>query len=165
MPGPDAGSGSPPLPTAAAQGATCPSSTCHEGAVLIAVLGEDGRLGYLRPPLIVDEAFSEASKKHGDPESRFRFADTCRQAECEHWSGRECSLVGRLIGARAATGLEATDRGLPRCAIRADCRWFAQEGVDACAVCPVIVYRPGGSPRKDAHDFQSRPAEEDVPSA
>ncbi|WP_327729039.1 hypothetical protein OG250_23665 [Streptomyces sp. NBC_00487] len=142
MPGPDAGTGSPAHPPVVTQGMTCPSSPCHEGAVLIAVLGEDGRLGYLRPALPVDQEFLDACGQHGDPESRFRFADGCRQGGCENWSGRDCSLIGRLISARPADTPEASDSGLPRCAIRSDCRWFAQEGSRACGVCPLVVYRP-----------------------
>ncbi len=142
MPGPDSGTGSSDRPAAATPGMTCPSSPCHPGAVLIAVLGQDGRLGYLRPALPVDEEFVEACGRHGDPESRLRFADGCRQDSCEHWSGRHCSLVGRLISAGPGSTPEASDSSLPRCAIRADCRWFAQEGSRACAVCPIVVYRP-----------------------
>ncbi|WP_058043742.1 hypothetical protein [Streptomyces roseifaciens] len=142
-----------PAPTrgTAERGTLCPSSTCHEGAVLIAVLGEDGRLGYLRPAMRVDEQFIEACAGHGDPESRFRFADTCAQGDCEHWSGRHCSLIGRLADARpeAAPGPGDSDSDsdsetLPRCGIRAACRWFAQDGPRACGVCPLVVYRPTG---------------------
>ena len=142
MPGPGPGTDSPARPTQTAQGMTCPSSPCQTGAVLIAVLGEDGRLGYLRPALPVDEAFVEACGRHGAPESRLRFADGCRQESCEHWSERQCSLVGRLISAGPDTTPETAAGSLPRCAIRADCRWFAQEGSRACTVCPIVVYRP-----------------------
>ena len=34
---------------------------------------------------------------------------------------------------------------LPHCAIRRDCRWFAQRGADACAVCPRVVADIGGA--------------------
>ena len=34
---------------------------------------------------------------------------------------------------------------LPRCAIRRTCRWFAQRGADACAVCPRVVADIGGT--------------------
>lgn len=122
-------------------GTLCPSTTCHDGAVVIGVLGEDGRLGYFRPSLPVDEQFVRASSAHGDPETRFRFADRCVQDSCEHWSGARCSLIGRLTRAARDTGL-AQGEGLPRCAIRHDCRWFAQEGSQACATCPVVAYRP-----------------------
>lgn len=126
---------------AADRGALCPSSTCHEGAVLIGVLGPDGRLGYVRPPLPVDEHFLAASAGTGDPESRFRFADTCAQDACEHWSDRHCTLIGRLIRARPEGEPEAAGT-LPRCGIRAACRWFAQDGERACGICPLVVHRP-----------------------
>jgi hypothetical protein len=34
---------------------------------------------------------------------------------------------------------------LPRCAIRSSCRWFAQRGAEACAVCPLVVADIGGT--------------------
>lgn len=154
-----AGSGTDPVPTPGTveRGTLCPSSACHEGAVLIAMLGEDGRLGYVRPTMPVDEQFIEACTGHGDPESRFRFADTCAQEACEHWSGRHCSLIGRLAGARPEAGPDQAD-GLPRCGIRAECRWFAQDGPRACGVCPLVVYRPTPAGRPPATGT-SHPAE------
>ncbi|WP_369780695.1 hypothetical protein [Streptomyces sp. R33] len=109
--------------------------------MVIATLGKDGRLGYVRPALPVDEQFNRTAREHGDPESRFRFADTCAQDACEHWSGRQCGLVGRLIDSPRAQELSSAD-DVPRCAIRSHCRWFAQSGKEACRVCPVVVYRP-----------------------
>lgn len=141
MPDPHPGNGSSSHPAVVTQGMTCPSSSCHEGAVLIAVLGGDGRLGYLRPALPIDQEFVDSCERHGATESRLRFADECRQGGCENWSGRDCSLVGRLISARPDSAA-ASDGSLPRCAIRADCRWFAQEGLRACGICPLVVYRP-----------------------
>jgi hypothetical protein len=119
----------------------CPSSTCHEGAVVIGVLGESGRLGYIRPPVPVDPHFAENASRHGDPESRFRFADNCVRHACEHWTGQQCGLIGRLVHSAHAQELELATK-LPRCAVRADCQWFAQNGQEACAVCPLVVYRP-----------------------
>jgi hypothetical protein len=34
---------------------------------------------------------------------------------------------------------------LPACAIRHSCRWYAQRGAAACAVCPQIVADTGGT--------------------
>ncbi len=133
------------------QGTLCPSSTCHEGAVAIALLGSNGRLGYLRPAIPVDDQFIDACEGHGDPESRFRFADACVQESCEHWTGRHCSLIGRLINARPDTVPEESRGLLPRCAIRSDCRWFAQEGAQACSVCPIVVYRPTPTESPEPH--------------
>jgi hypothetical protein len=108
---------------------------------VIGVLGENGRLGYLRPSITVDEQFIDACEGHGDPETRFRFADRCVENSCEHWSGARCSLIGRLMTAGRDTGA-AQSAELPRCAIRSACKWFSQEGPQACAICPVVVYRP-----------------------
>ncbi|URN18446.1 MULTISPECIES: hypothetical protein [Streptomyces] len=130
-----------PGPCRPEEGRLCPSSTCHEGAVVIGVLGEDGRLGYLRPAVPVDEGFVGAARRLGDPESRFRFAGACVRESCEHWSDRRCGLVGRLADAARQRGIGPAAEP-PRCAVRAECRWFAQEGRSACSVCPVVVYRP-----------------------
>ncbi|MFC9498438.1 hypothetical protein [Streptomyces sp. NPDC056982] len=91
----------------------------------------------------MDEGFADTARRLGDPESRFRFADTCVQDSCEHWSGKQCGLVGRLLEAAHEKGVVPASEP-PRCAIRAECRWFAQNGRDACDVCPVVVYRPTG---------------------
>lgn len=137
-------------------GTLCPSSTCHEGALLIALLGEDGRLGYLRPPIPIDEQFIQAAERYGDPESRFRFAGSCVKDSCKHWGGGHCTLVGRLSEAMRRTGSKPSS-GLPRCGIRNECRWFAQDGPRACEVCPIVVYRPSGSINRSArrsHDAE-----------
>ena len=63
-----------------------------------------------------------------------RFAGPCVTDRCQHWGGGRCG-VGDLI-ASAATG----DAQPPPCPIRATCRWWAQNGVAACHVCPMIVH-------------------------
>ncbi len=125
-------------------GCLCPSSTCHDGAVVIGLLGPDGRLGYLRPAVPVDAALQHRLRADGDPETRLRFADRCVQGGCAHWSGARCGLIGQLRGSAQAPSDEGGP--LPQCAIRATCQWFVQEGRAACVVCPLVVYRPGAAP-------------------
>ena len=121
----------------------CPSARCEPGATLLGIVGADGRVGYLTPPMTIDEAFV-ARARGGDarPESRFRFAQPCVEGGCHHWTGHACGLIGRvrraLDEADAATWA-ATPTAPPRCSIRHACRWFAQDGLAACTVCPLVI--------------------------
>jgi hypothetical protein len=123
------------------QPATCPSGRCREGAVLLGVVGPDGRLGYVTPALAVDADFVRTAGAGRTPESRFRFAEPCAEAACDQWGDGECGLIGEILSsARGAALAEAPVGLLPRCAIRRSCRWYAQRGARACAVCPHVVH-------------------------
>jgi hypothetical protein len=126
----------------------CPSGRCAVGSRLIGIVGADGRLGYVTPPLDVDANFVELSKRGRDPESRFRFTEPCLGQACEHWVDHECGLIGRMC-ASVANVSDPEDSDLPRCGIRSQCRWFSQRGRQACAVCPLVVRIPR-LPRADA---------------
>lgn len=65
-----------------------------------------------------------------------RFAGKCETGRCAHFRDGACSLVGRIIN-----GLDPVTDALPACAIRRTCRWYAQEGADACHRCPQVVTR------------------------
>ena len=114
---------------------TCPSSRCEPGATLLGVIEADGTVGYITPRLTIDEAFVERAHEGRRPESRFRFAGQCVESGCRQWTGTRCGVIDRVMGA----GLEPRAGGLPRCAIRSSCRWFAQAGAEACAVCPLVI--------------------------
>jgi hypothetical protein len=116
---------------------TCPSSSCGPDAVLLGMVGSDGRVGYVTRPIFVSKVFIELVQKEEIPaERRFRFASTCVEAACAQWSDGGCSAIKSAL-ADGRPGNAPTDR--PRCGIRVSCRWFAQEGVQACAACPEIV--------------------------
>jgi len=122
---------------------TCPSARCKEGAIFLGVFGQDGRLGYLTPRMTVDADFVEQVQLARAPEARFRFAQPCIEHECAHWAGSDCGLINQVINA-SSVRMTASQRGgvLPHCAIRTSCRWYAQTGCTACAVCPSVVYDP-----------------------
>jgi hypothetical protein len=121
---------------------SCPSGHCIPGSRLIGIVGADGRLGYVTPPLEVDVNFVEISQKGRAPESRFRFAEPCLGRDCQHWTGNECGLIGQIC-AGAASHLALPDEpALPKCGIRSSCRWFSQRGNEACRVCPLVVRVP-----------------------
>ena len=120
----------------------CPSAPAASGTLLIGIVEADGRVANLGTPLPVDEAFIAAARTHGPPEERFRFSSSCQKEKCGHWQGDECGLIGELFESAREKTLVAENnatQALPRCAIRAECRWWSQRGRDACAVCPVVV--------------------------
>ena len=117
----------------------CPSAPATDGALLIGVLTADGRVANLGTPLAVDAAFIETAKEHGAPEQRFRFSSPCQKERCVHWKQHECGLIGELYTAASEAGEDLATPTLPRCAIRAQCRWWRQRGREAYAVCPLVV--------------------------
>lgn len=122
--------------------ATCPSGRCREGAVLVGIVGPDGRLGYVTPALPIDAEFVARTRTGRTPESRFRFGEPCAEGRCGHWGGDRCGLITELLDSPrgAAEGSAARVMPLPRCGIRASCRWFRERGPDACAICPLVVH-------------------------
>lgn len=115
----------------------CPSSHAEPGAILLGIVGSDGRIGYVTPQLRIDSGFVESSKEGRAPEKRFRFAGPCIETGCAQWSDNKCGVIESAL--QAVEGIQ----GLPKCSIRPRCRWFSQRGSAACAVCPLIVTDPG----------------------
>lgn len=72
------------------------------------------------------------------PSQVFRFSATC-QRQCIYWDER-CGLVDRVVELVPSSSLT-----LPRCQIRDDCRWFSQQGREACGRCPPMVAQGGRS--------------------
>ena len=72
----------------------CPSARCEPGATLLGIVGADGRVGYLTPQLIVDEAFTARVRDStAPPETRFRFAQPCIEGGCHHWTGHALEIM------------------------------------------------------------------------
>jgi hypothetical protein len=118
---------------------TCPSALAEPGALLVGVRGADGALAYLTPAPVVDLTLLDtARERFGDPRTALRFASPCAQARCPQWNGSGCGVIEAVI---ADLG-EREPQRLPACAIRSTCRWFAQRGRAACAVCPEVVTNP-----------------------
>ena len=69
-----------------------------------------------------------------EPTEVFRFAAPCLCKGCSHYRGEECRLVQRIVQI-----LPAVAADLPACDIRPDCRWWRQEGREACLRCPQVV--------------------------
>ena len=117
---------------------TCPSAPATPGALMIGMRGADGRVANLRTPLRVDTAFCEDARARGDrPEARMRFAAPCIEEGCAQWTGSRCGVIARVLD-HLEDALPPTP-ALPPCAIRADCRWYAEHAERACAACPEVV--------------------------
>ena len=139
---------------------SCPSALCQEDALLLGVVTPGGSVAYVQPPTRVGAEFVRQAQAMGHPERRFRFSSPCVEAACPQWTGTGCGVIDVVIGSKPAeppadplAGIladpaarpPAPPRTLPACAIRRTCRWFAQHGGAACAVCPGIVADTGGT--------------------
>jgi hypothetical protein len=125
---------------------SCPSARCEEGATLLGIVGDEGVVGYITPEFKIDAEFCRRALEQGRPEKRFRFAQPCIEGRCAQWSGSRCGLIELVLHSAARSGIAETAEtnvpALPPCVIRSSCRWFAQEGAQACLVCPSVVHTP-----------------------
>jgi len=69
-----------------------------------------------------------------DPTQVFRYAAKCESGRCAQYENGRCSLAQRIVSL-----LEPVVADLPSCQIRDTCRWFAEEGGQACLRCPQVV--------------------------
>ena len=115
----------------------CPSAQpWMEDSIVFGVVGgtaQEPRLGYLTRPLpVTDELLAMAAP--AKPTKVFRFAAPCAASACVHFKDDRCRLA-----TRAVQTLPLVAEVLPACRIRRDCRWWRQEGADACRRCPMVV--------------------------
>ena len=68
------------------------------------------------------------------PTEVFRLTATCAEHKCPHFDGADCRLATRIVQI-----LPAVVEALPPCIIRQECRWYSQEGGEACKRCPEIT--------------------------
>ena len=123
----------------------CPSSRCEEGALLLGTVRQDGSIAFAAEPRRVSPEFVEAALKTGEPEHRFRFAGPCAANQCRQWAGGKCSVPDTV--ARLLADFEHEQKIAPaHCAIRQECRWFAQESYAACKLCPLVTTERSISP-------------------
>ncbi len=115
----------------------CPSSQPdREGAIAFGIIVgtvDDPRLVHLETPQpVTDELLAMAEPV--TPAEMFRFANSCEEKGCAHYEGTRCRLAERII-----EHLPPVAEVLPPCQIRASCRWWQQEGKEACYRCPQVV--------------------------
>jgi hypothetical protein len=68
------------------------------------------------------------------PTEVFRLSATCAEHKCPHFDGADCRLATRIVNI-----MPAVVDALPPCIIRKDCRWYSQEGGEACKRCPEVT--------------------------
>jgi hypothetical protein len=115
----------------------CPSVTSiRPGMQVFGVLTESEhglQVGYLTEALPATPELLAAAAP-ATPTEVFRAAVPCAEGRCRHWDGADCRLARRITAM-----LDPVVSTLPRCAIRPVCRWFRQEGRDACLRCPQVA--------------------------
>ncbi|MDJ0697502.1 nitrogen fixation protein [Mastigocoleus sp. MO_188.B34] len=94
---------------------------------------KQAHVAYLKQPQpMTDELIAKVSPV--TPAEVFRVAAPCANSGCQHFNGKDCGLVMRVLEKMPAV----TDK-LPPCSIRRDCRWWQQESKAACIRCPQII--------------------------
>jgi len=115
----------------------CPSAQPDmEGARVLGVISgsaEQSQVAYLNSNVPVTAGLLAAAAPL-KPTEVFRFAAHCEENKCRHFDGSHCQLATRIVQI-----LPVVTDGLPPCLIRAECRWFQQEGKAACMRCPQVV--------------------------
>ena len=90
-------------------------------------------LEYLKEPLsATPEILAMAAPLK--PTEVFRLSATCAEHKCPHFDGTDCRLATRVVRI-----LPAVVDALPPCIIRKECRWYFQEGSEACKRCPEVT--------------------------
>jgi hypothetical protein len=121
----------------------CPSAhpAMPGSAVLGVVLGtiEQPRVSYLIKVEAVTQSILDLAAPVS-PTRVFRFAAPCAGRACHHFDGTNCQLVSRIV-----EHLPSATDVLPECAIRSSCRWWRQEGAEACHRCPLIATESFGA--------------------
>jgi hypothetical protein len=116
---------------------SCPSAQpSMEAPRLLGVVeptAEGPRVAYLNEEVAVTGDLLAAAAP-ARPAEVFRFSATCEASRCTHFDGTRCKLAARIVD-RLPPVVDA----LPICLIRPTCRWFAQEGREACLRCPQVV--------------------------
>lgn len=92
--------------------------------------------------LAADESFLAAAQTQAAPAARSRFAPTCVENDCAHWSGGGCALLGRIAQLLAEAGAPVKPSPAYDCSIRHDCRWRRQRGDEACGICSFVAREP-----------------------
>ncbi len=118
-------------------GLTCPSvQPAMEGAYAFGVVRINSgarRVTWIEKPVAVTPELLAMTGSVA-PTQVMRFAGPCQEDACSHFDGRDCRLATRIVEM-----LDPVVTALPPCAIRVSCRWFRQEGAQACRRCPQIV--------------------------
>ncbi len=123
----------------------CPSARAEIGATLLGYRGADGKMTFLKERAEIDQTFLDEAGQR--PEERFRFSSPCVEHQCSQWDGCKCKIP-EMIADRYPPAEAAASLG--PCVIRAACRWYGQEGAEACRLCPMVVTDQRGPEPEEA---------------
>ena len=115
----------------------CPSAPLNTGAKLLGIVNSENEIDILTSPIDVSQDFIDAASKGRPVEERFRFVNKCVKNGCQNWENNSCNVI-KVVLDNMENKYWADN--LPECSIRNDCRWFNQEGANACKVCTLIKY-------------------------
>lgn len=110
----------------------CPSYVGKVGAQLFGVVNKDGRVQFITPLTVTEEFIQQ----NDHLEQRFRFTGKCVEKGCAQWDNEEskCSLSKKVQDLDMTKSTE-----LIFCPIRSQCRWFSQDGNEACFSCNEVT--------------------------
>jgi hypothetical protein len=118
----------------------CPSAQPDlPRSVILGVVGDtssgEKRISFLKHlATVTDGTMAACATGVLRPTNIFRFAAPCEKSGCHNWSGTSCRVGQRLVQI-----LPAVSEQLPDCQLRPVCRWFDQEGEQACYRCPQVI--------------------------
>ncbi|MBB5868347.1 hypothetical protein F4553_001726 [Allocatelliglobosispora scoriae] len=115
----------------------CPSTPAGNATVFLGMITPMGKVAYITPEVPAETVLSGMDDSAGPLEASYRFAGPCVTSRCGFWTGEHCGLGATLVESYQASGGEEVD--LPKCAIRRNCRWFAEQGPAACSPCSYVV--------------------------
>ncbi|WIE48779.1 MULTISPECIES: hypothetical protein [unclassified Pseudomonas] len=115
----------------------CPSAQPEwEGAKIFGVVNGTvaaPEVAYLSQAIPMTKELAESTVPVS-PAEVFRISAPCAEMRCQHYKEGGCQLVSRTV-----EKLKTVTDKLPRCSIRASCRWWNEQGPDACFRCPQVV--------------------------
>jgi len=121
-------------PGAAVPGASmCPSVSARPGTWLLGRVALDGTMQWA--PSARRLGAEAAALETPAGRTGLRVAGPCLGSRCGYWHERQCQLIETLVALGPPPGAVATGA----CAVRDECRWRAQHGDAACAVCPGVT--------------------------
>lgn len=116
----------------------CPSSRPEiPGAEVFAVVcgtADEPQLRYMDKTLSVNNDLRQMDLPVPLTEV-LRISAPCMENRCQYFDGDKCRLA-KVISAQSQPEKKSS---VPFCAVRETCRWYAEQGQDACRVCQYIV--------------------------
>lgn len=112
---------------------TCPSYPESSSRTVFALkTKKQKRYTFLSAPIDVVQVKNLIQTE--DQDHSYRLLGKCITSGCFHWTGESCHL------GEAVASVKIRKKNDGHCAIRASCRWFAENSLNACSTCSYIRY-------------------------